>query len=86
MAALSAIIKAKCEKLFDMSGGYVLDFSTADFDTFVADKIGVDTTIGDYSPLSKAKKLRLLFRNEPDHKVGKLIVDLCEQAEAMHYS
>jgi hypothetical protein len=85
MATLSAIIKAKCEKLFDMSEGYVLDFSTATFDTFIADKIGVDTTTGAYSSLSKAKKLRLLFRNEPDHKVGKLIVDLCEHAEAMYY-
>lgn len=86
MAALSAITKAKCEKLFDMEGGYVLDFSTASFDTFIADKIGVDTTIGDYRPLSKAKKLRLLWRNEPDNKIGKLILDLCEHAEAMYYT
>lgn len=78
--------KAKCEKLFDMTAGYVLDFSTPAFDLFIADKIGVDTTIGEYRPLSKAKKLRLLFRNEPDNKVGKLILDLCEYAEAMYYT
>lgn len=86
MATLSAMTKAKCEKLFDMEGGYVLDFSTASFDTFIADKIGVDTTIGEYRPLSKAKKLRLLWRNELDNKVGKLILDLCEHAEAMYYA
>ena len=78
MANLS--LKEKCilEDLFGMSTGYVLSFSNNSFQRFVVESIGIDIYEGpgyeEYC--SKAKKLRKIWKDEPDHVVGRLIEDL----------
>ncbi|WP_214711994.1 abortive infection family protein [Exiguobacterium sp. s55] len=75
MANLSAREKAKFEELFEMSGGYVLDFTNATFQSFIADIVNIDV----YSDrkyerdLSKANRLRQIWNQESDLTVGKLM-------------
>jgi len=42
MSSLSAIEKARLEKLFNMSGGFVMHFSDASMGTFFGDKLDID--------------------------------------------
>lgn len=78
MASLSNIEKAKLEKLFEMSSGYVLDFTNASFRQFVRDSTGVDIQAPKYGgdKISKAKRLRQFWDGESDVRVGKLIEDI----------
>jgi hypothetical protein len=66
--------KSQLEKLFDMSGGYVCNFSDSTFESFFAD-LHVDIHSNKYTAngTSKAKKLREFWRIEPDHLVGQSI-------------
>lgn len=67
----------KLEKLFDMSGGYVLDFNNDSFIQFVETCLSFDP----YSRYegSKAKILRQIWRSEPDVSVAKLNLELIER-------
>jgi len=82
MSDLTTIEKRKLEKLFEMSTGYVLDFSNRTFQEFILDS--VDRDIYDkrysYSSGSKANRLRAFWHVEPNHVVGKLLGDLVECA------
>lgn len=80
MSDLSSIEKMKLEKLFDMGGGYVLDFSNRTFQEFILDNIGIDIFDAkyDYASGSKANRLRAFWNKEPNHIVGKLTSDLLE--------
>ena len=51
MARLTFIERQQLEKLFDMGGGYVLDFSNRTFAEFVADSGTDQAPIGDGSRL-----------------------------------
>ena len=68
--------RQKLEELFDMSGGYVLDFSNASFAGFVQSCLGFDP----YSRYtgSKAVILRHIWLEEPMDDVAKLNRELLE--------
>jgi hypothetical protein len=80
MSNLTFIEKQKLEKLFEMGGGYVLDFTNRTFAEFVGESTGrdIDDAKYDYDSGSKAKRLRAFWKEEPNHLVGKLIHDLLE--------
>ncbi|MEJ2597522.1 MAG: abortive infection family protein [Anaerolineales bacterium] len=80
MANLSSIEKIKLEKLFEMGGGYVLDFSNRTFQEFFADNFGIDIYDAKYNYVSgsKANRLRAFWSKEPNHIVGKSISFMLE--------
>lgn len=77
---LSYIEKTKLEKLFQMGGGYVLDFSNRTLAEFIVESTGRDIYDAkyEYASGSKANRLRAFWTHEPNHLVGKLIGDLLE--------
>src|SRR5438874_6388341 len=80
MANLSYFEKRNLEKFLGMGGGYVLDFSNRTFEEFVFDSTGRNIYEPQYegSGSSKANRLRSFWKNEPDHVVGRLLMDLLE--------
>lgn len=66
------------EDLFEMGGGYVLEFSNNSFQRFVKDSIDIDiyNSTGYEEYCSKAYKMRQIWDSEPDAIVGKLLEDL----------
>lgn len=80
MSDLNKIEKLKLEKIFEMGGGYVLDFSNRTFDEFILDSTRIDIYSDkyDYWSGSKANRLRAFWEKEPNHLVGKLTKDLLE--------
>ncbi len=83
MANLSYQEKATLEELFEMSSGYVLDFSNSSFARFVGGIVNIDVYnglgYGDYA--SKANKLRQIWNDEPDAVAGTLIEALLSRCE-----
>ncbi|CAM5308933.1 hypothetical protein [Corynebacterium variabile] len=69
-------VKQMLEDLFEMSGGYVMDFSNANFASFVEQWLGVDPY--DRYQGSKAAILRQIWTNEPSGVVAQLNLDLLE--------
>lgn len=69
-------VKQMLEDLFEMSGGYVMDFSNASFASFVEPWIGVNP----YSRYqgSKAVMLRQIWASEPSEVIAQLNLDLLE--------
>jgi Abortive infection C-terminus len=80
MSSLNLSEKRQLEKLFNMSSGYVLNFSDASFGDFFVDTVDIDIHSEKYQSYgtSKAKKLREFWRIEPDYLVGKVILALVE--------
>jgi hypothetical protein len=80
MADLSLNEELMFEELFEMNGGYVIDFSTPSFQRFVIRSIGIDIQAEEfcYGSGSKANRLRGLWLNQPNYVVGKLLFDLVE--------
>lgn len=68
-------------KLFNR-GGYVLDFSTADFDTFTMESVGV--ALCSHYGSSKGKSLNAFINESTDDKSNKLLLDLLNYYE-LHY-
>jgi hypothetical protein len=68
-------------KLFNR-GGYVLDFSTADFDTFTMESVGI--ALCSHYGLSKGKSLNAFINESTDDKSNKLLLDLLNYYE-LHY-
>ena len=85
MSALSIADRNNLEKFLGMSGGYVLDFSDRTFGEFVFEAIEIDIHDEKYTSegTSKAKKLRMFWKMEPDHIVGKLLLALIEHGESL---
>jgi hypothetical protein len=81
---LSSIEKLKLEKLFEMGGGYVLDFSNRTFKEFILENAGIDIYDDkyDYASGSKANRLRAFWSKESNYVVGKLVSDLLEYRRA----
>ncbi|HVV12053.1 hypothetical protein [Amycolatopsis sp.] len=77
MADLDNTTKRKLESIFDMSGGYVLDFSNPRFADFVKTAIDIDP-YEKYPPASKAVLLRTIWHQEPMPLVAKLNLELLE--------
>lgn len=84
MANLNSIEKLKLEKLFGMSGGYVLDFTNRSYQEFILDniQIGIYDVKYDYDSGSKANRLRAFWEKENNYSVGKLIASLLEYWKA----
>jgi hypothetical protein len=80
MSDLTFIERTKLEKLFQMGGGSVLDFSNRTLAEFVVESTGRDIYDAkyDYASGSKANRLRAFWTQEPNHLVGKLIHDLLD--------
>lgn len=80
MSDLSKIEKLKLEKMLDMGGGYVLDFSNRTFEEFILDSTRLDIYSDKYDfwSGSKANRLRAFWDKEPNYLVGKLTKDLLE--------
>lgn len=82
MSSLTPSETFKFETLFEMSSGYVLNFSDVTFSQFFAQTVDVDIHDDKYCEYgtSKAKKLRCFWKNEDDHSVGKLLGEMVEYA------
>ncbi|MBS0167073.1 MAG: abortive infection family protein [Nitrospira sp.] len=83
MSSLTYKEKTNLEKLFDMGGGYVSNFSDSTIARFFSDTVDVDIHAEKYQSIgtSKAKKLREFWRLESDHLVGKAIAALIDHVE-----
>lgn len=81
MTTLSHIEKGVFMKLFNR-GGYVLDFSTYDFDVFTLESIGVP--LCETYKQSKGKSLMAYIREAPEDGTVKLLKDLLDYYE-VHY-
>lgn len=77
MAEISFNYQQYFEKLFEMSGGYVLNFSNSSFQRFVYDILSIDI-YKNYNGLSKANILRSIIREYDSISVGKLFLELLE--------
>jgi len=73
MANLTFNEKKLVETVFDMGGGYVLNFSNREFKEFMSDVVQYNI-YEKYRELSKAKMLREFIKDESDIYVGKAIV------------
>jgi hypothetical protein len=85
MSSLSLIDKRRLEELFNMSSGYVLNFSDRTFGDFFVEIVKIDIHSEKYQTngSSKAKKLRSFWKLESDYLVGTVILALVELAEVM---
>ena len=83
MANLTTLDKQILEKLFQMGGGYVLNFSDRTMGEFFRDDIGLDiyNQKYNYASGSKANRLRGLWTKADDKIVGKSISKLIEYIE-----
>lgn len=81
MANMDYIERDYFEQLFEMSLGYVLDFTNRTFQEFVYEKIQVDVYLR-YEGLSKAKILRRIMSDYNDVVVGKLLLELMRYMQA----
>lgn len=75
MANLSFSEKQLIESVFDMGGGYVLNFTNRLFGEFMQDVVQYDI-YQKYPNMSKAKIVRAYMQDETDQYVGKLIIML----------
>ena len=73
MSLLNNIEKINFIKLFNR-GGYVLDFTTPEFDAFTFDSVGVELCT--YYGMSKGQSLTTYLREASDDDAAKLILDL----------
>lgn len=80
MSSLKMVERACLEDLFDMSGGYVIDFSNRTFGEFFRESLNINIYSEKYtlSGESKARRLRAFWETEPDALVGKVIAELIE--------
>lgn len=78
MAELKETEKLILEKIFEMQGGYVLEFSNTKFQQFIFNNFKIDIYTTKYSIYgeSKANRLRAFWNLENNLTVGKLITEL----------
>ncbi|GAB3011869.1 hypothetical protein GCM10027284_34100 [Cyclobacterium sediminis] len=91
MADINRREKLKLEKLFDMGGGYVFDFSNRTFSDFIFETLDKDLYSDKYSDNgdSKANRLRTIWQKENNYSVGKLTLEMLEHwrdQKTMSYS
>lgn len=79
MSVFSLVEKGTFLKLFNR-GGYVLDFSTNDFDIFTMESVGV--ALCEKYQMSKGKSLTAFINSASDEDCVKLLYDLLEHYEA----
>jgi len=80
MSNLKPIEKRAFEDLFDMSSGYVMDFTNATFAEFFRDIANVDIYSERYAITgdSKAKRLRAFLEIETDQSVSRALSELLD--------
>ncbi len=85
MSDLSFVEKKCLENLFDMGGGYVLDFSDRTFQELIVDSVSkdIDDKRYNYQSCSKANRLRKFWKVEPNYIVGVLTRDMTRYAETL---
>ena len=84
MAHLTTKDKVYLEKLFQMGGGYVLDFSDRTMGEFFKDNLGIDIyqDTYNYASGSKANHMRGFWSEASDQLVGRSINELIEYIES----
>lgn len=84
MATLTTIEKQVLETLFQMSGGYVLNFSDRTMGEFFRDDLGVNIYAAKYNcgSGSKANRIRGLLLKADDELVGRSILKLIEYIQS----
>jgi len=85
MATIGAIDMAFLDELFEMRGGYVLDFTDRTFAEFFTDEVGCDIDSAIYASAgrSKGKRLRSFLRLAEPATVAKALASLWEYREAI---
>ena len=80
MAKLKTTEKRYFENLFDMDGGYVLDFTNQEFSELIIDTVNINIYNRKYEYIgnSKAKRLRAFWELENDLIVGKVLNEMLE--------
>jgi len=80
VSSLKAVEKRYFEDLFNMSSGYVLEFTNATYAEFFRECVRLNIYDNKYSfnGDSKAKRLRAFWEIEPDNIVGKALLGLLE--------
>jgi hypothetical protein len=74
LSDLTSIERRKLEKFFEMSAGYVLNFSDRTFRDFFYDySIGIDDEIYKIRGTSKANRMRTFWDKDSNHNVGRII-------------
>lgn len=73
------------DEVFEMQGGYVLDFSNQTFADFFEDEFGINIYNERYSEggTSKAKRLRYYLRQAPNDSIVKILLALWEYKESI---
>ncbi len=86
MANLTTLDKQILEKLFQMGGGYVLNFSDRTMGEFFRDDVGIDiySKKYNYASGSKANRLRGLWLKADNKTVGASILKLIEYVESQY--
>jgi len=86
MSSLRPSETAKFERLFDMDGGYVLNFNDSSFGMFFGQVADIDIHSEEYCDFgsSKAKKLRCFWSKADDSLLGRILEELVEMASAIH--
>ena len=66
------------ERFLEMGSGYVCDFSDRTFADFVVESVNVDVYTAEYTEqgTSKAKRLRMFWKNESNYRTAKLLKDM----------
>ena len=83
MSSLSVSEQHHFQKVLDMSGGFVLDFTDATFGAFFKrHSINIHSTQYQVYGTSKAKKMRGFWEREPDWLVGRVMSELLDYYEA----
>jgi len=85
MSDLTFLERNQLEKLFQMGGGYVLDFSNRTFHEFVSDAVrrDIEDPKYNYASCSKANRLRQFWKIEPNPIVGTLIRAMIDYASTV---
>lgn len=83
MATISITEREYIERILEMKGGYVLDFTNNTFQEFIYQVIGIDV-YDKYEYESKAKLLRKVFRDFENKWVGKLLMELLRYKKEHH--
>jgi hypothetical protein len=80
MSSLKILERDCFEGLFEMSGGYVMDFSNRTFSELIRESANIDIYSNKYAinGESKAKRLRTFLQIESDPVAGKVLSDLME--------
>lgn len=83
MSSLSDTEKRYLERILDMSGGFVLDYSDATYGEFFRrHRINIHGYKYHKYGTSKAKKMRAFWEQEPDAVVGKVLAEMLDSYEA----